>query len=169
MDRRQRSSIAVALVLILIGVWLMAVQFVPGLQAFALTEYSWPLIIVAFGAVWAVIALVTWTPDLLVPASIFAGIGGLLYYQNLTGNWVSWAYAWTLIPGFVGVGVFCSSILQGKFRAALVGGGWLVIISATMYLIFASFLDGPNLLGPYWPLLIILLGVITLAQAFFIK
>jgi hypothetical protein len=167
MDRRQRSSIAIALILILIGVWLMAVQFVPGLQVFGITANSWPLIIVAFGAAWAIIALVTWPPGLLVPASIFAGIGGLLYYQNATGNWVSWAYAWTLIPGFVGVGVFFSELLTGRIRQGIVGGGWLVIISATMYLIFASFMGGPNLLGPYWPLLIILLGVITLAQAFF--
>lgn len=166
MDRQQRSSIAFALVLILVGVWFLAVQLIPGLQWFVLTEQSWPLIIVAFGALWAVMALVTWTPGLLVPASIFSGIGGLLYYQNATGNWESWAYAWTLIPGFVGIGVFFASLLQGKIREAIVAGGWLVIISGTMYLIFGSFLGGPNLLGPYWPVLIIVLGVITLAQSF---
>jgi hypothetical protein len=49
----------------------------------------------------------------------------------------------------------------------LVAGGWLVVISGTLFLIFSSFLGGPNWLGPYWPLLIILLGVITLVQAFF--
>jgi hypothetical protein len=167
MNQQRRGSIAFALMLILVGAWLMAVQFVPALQIFALTEHSWALIIVAFGVVWAVIALVTWTPGLFVPASIFAGIGGLLYYQNATGDWKSWAYAWTLIPGFVGVGVFFSELLQGHIRQAIVGGGWLVIISGTMYLIFAPFLGGPNWLGPYWPLLLILLGVISLAQAFF--
>ncbi len=167
MDRRQRSSIAFALILILVGAWLMAVQFVPALQGFSINENSWPLIIVAFGAAWAVIALVTWTPGLLVPAAIFAGIGGLIYYQNATGNWVSWAYAWTLIPGFVGVGIFFAELLQGRVRQAIVGGGWMVIISATMYLIFGSFFGGPNILGSYWPVLIILLGVITLVQGFF--
>jgi len=167
MDRAQRSSIAFAIVLILIGLWLMAVQFIPALEAFAINGNSWTLIIVAFGLFWLVMGLVTWTPGFLVPAAIFVGIGSLLYYQNQTGNWESWAYAWTLIPGFVGVGVFCSELLEGKIRSAIVGGGWLVIISATLYLIFASFLGGPNILGPYWPLLIILLGVVTLVQAFF--
>ncbi|MBI5029807.1 MAG: hypothetical protein HZB51_04715 [Chloroflexi bacterium] len=167
MDRAQRSSIAFAIVLILLGLWLMAVQFVPALQTFALNEFSWPFIIIAFGLFWLVMGLVTWTPGFLVPAAVFAGIGGLLYYQNQTGDWQSWAYAWTLIPGFVGVGVFFTELLQGRIRPAVVGGGWLVIISATLYLIFGSFLGGPNLLGPYWPVLIILLGVITLAQAFF--
>lgn len=167
MDRQRRGSIAFALILILVGAWLMAVQFVPALQFFTLTERSWPLIIVAFGVAWAVVALVTWLPGFLAPASIFIGIGGLLYYQNATGDWASWAYAWTLIPGFVGVGVFFAELMQGRFRSAIVGGGWLVIISGTMFLIFASFLGGPNWLGPYWPLLIILLGVISLVQAFF--
>lgn len=167
MDRRQRSTIAFAIILILLGAWLMVVQFVPALEAFAISGNSWPLIIVAFGVMWLVIALVTWTPGMFVPAAIFAGIGGLLYYQNQTGNWQSWAYAWTLIPGFVGVGVFFAELLQGRVRQAIVGGGWLVIISGTLYLIFGSFLGGPNILGPYWPLLIILLGVITLVEAFF--
>lgn len=167
MDRHQRSSLAIALILILIGVWFLAVQFVPALQSLALNERTWPLLVIGFGAVWAVAALATWTPGLLIPASIFAGIGGLLYYQNATGNWESWAYAWALIPGFVGVGVFFSSLLQGKIRAAIVGGGWLVLVSGTLFLIFGSFLGGPNLLGPYWPLLIILLGVISLVQAFY--
>ena len=167
MDRHQRSSIAFALILILVGVWFLAVQLVPALQAFAISSHTWPLLIVAFGALWAAAALVAWTPGLLVPASIFGGIGGLLYYQNATGNWESWAYAWTLIPGFVGVGVFFATLLQGKVREAITAGGWLILISGTLYLIFGSFLGGPNLLGPYWPVLIILLGVIILAQTFF--
>jgi hypothetical protein len=63
--------------------------------------------------------------------------------------------------------VFFSSLLQGKIRAAIIGGGWLVILSGALFLIFGSFLGGPNLLGPYWPVLIILIGVISLVQAFF--
>lgn len=167
MDRQQRTRIALALILILAGAWLLAVQFVPALKSFSLDSRSWPLIVVAFGAVWAVVALATWMPAMLVPASIFAGFGALLYYQNATGDWESWAYAWALIPGFVGVGVFLSSLLLGKVREAIVGGGWLILISAVLFLIFASFLGGPNYLGPYWPALIILLGVISLAQGFF--
>lgn len=167
MEMQRRSSIAFALVLIVVGAWLLAVQFVPALQFLVINERSWPLIIVAFGILWALIALATWTPGFFVPASIFAGIGGLLYYQNASGDWQSWAYVWTLIPGFVGIGVFLTELLQGRPRQALVAGGWLVVISGTLFLIFSSFLGGPNWLGPYWPLLIILLGVITLVQAFF--
>jgi hypothetical protein len=167
MTRMDRSRVATALVLILIGVWLLLVQYVPALQPFAINERTWPLLIAGIGVLIAVIGLVTWTPGLLVPACIVGGIGALLYYQNLTGDWRSWAYAWTLIPGFVGIGVFLSSLLGGRVREAIVGGGWLVIISGVLFFIFGAFLGGPNLLGVYWPVLVILLGVILLIESLF--
>ncbi len=166
MAQADRGRIGTALVLILLGAWFLAVQLVPGLQAFALNRITWPLVIVGIGALLAIFAIATGVPDLLVPACIVAGIGGLLYWQNLTGTWESWAYAWTLIPGFVGVGVFLASLLRGRVREAIVGGGWLIFISAILFLIFSSFLGGPVLLGAYWPVLLILLGVIFLAQSF---
>jgi hypothetical protein len=98
---------------------------------------------------------------------IMCGIGGLLYWQNATGNWDSWAYAWTLIPGFVGVGVFLAELLEGKLTSAIQGGGWLILISLTMFVIFASFLGGPEWIGPYWPALLILVGVAMLVRTFF--
>jgi len=167
MNQMDRSRIVVALVLISIGVWFLLAQFVPAFAMFTINDRTWPLIIVGVGATIALAGLVTWTPALLVPACIVGGIGGLLYYQNLTGDWKSWAYAWTLIPGFVGVGVFFSSLLSGRIREAIADGGWLVFISAVMFLIFAAFLGGPNLLGIYWPALLILLGIIILIQSFF--
>ena len=83
----------------------------------------------------------------------------LFYWQDATGNWDSWAYAWTLIPGFVGVGVLLEGLLSGNFRRAWGGGMTLIVISAVMFLIFGSFLGGPISLGQWWPVLLILLGL----------
>jgi len=167
MSRTNRANIAIALALILIGAWFLAVQFVPALHAFTLERMTWPLAVIGVGVLLALVGLLSWTPGLLVPACIVGGIGGLLYWQNTTGNWESWAYAWTLIPGFVGVGVFLSELLQRRFRQAVTSGGWLILISLVLFLIFSSFLGGPTLLGAYWPVLLILLGLILLAQALF--
>ena len=167
MTQANRGSLAVALLLILLGVWFLLVQFVPGLQAFTLNQNTWPLVLAAFGVAFGVAGIVTWKPDFFVPASLFVGLGGLLYYQNITGDWKSWAYAWTLIPGFVGVGVFIANVLQGKIREAITAGGWLVVISLFLFFIFGSFLGGINLFGVYWPVLLIILGLIGLARAFF--
>jgi len=167
MNRTNRSRIGIGVVLVLIGAWLLAAQFVPALRAWTLNEVTWPLAVIGVGVLLAVVGLVTWSPGLLVPACIVGGLGGLLYWQNTTGNWESWAYAWTLIPGFVGVGVFLSELLTGKVRQAVSGGGVLIIISLVMFLIFSSFLGGPSILGAYWPVLLILLGLILLAQVLF--
>ena len=167
MDRRRRSSLVVGLLLILLGVWFIAVQFVPELRAWMEIEYAWPLIIVGVGVLLLVIGLLTGAPAMAVPACIVGGIGGLLYWQNATGNWESWAYMWTLIPGFVGVGVVLSALLGGETRQALSGGAWLILISLVLFAVFGSFLGGLGLLGPYWPVLLIALGLLALLRPLF--
>jgi hypothetical protein len=152
--------LATGLVLILIGALIFATQLVPGWEAW----FQWPLFIVGIGAVLLVIGLLTRVPGLAVPACIVGGIGGLLYYQNVTGDWDSWAYAWALIPGFVGVGIIVAGILGGRFRKPLREGGQLILISLVMFLAFGSFLGliGLGPLGQYWPVLLIALGVLIL-------
>ncbi len=167
MAQVNRGRIATAVVFILLGVWFLVVELVPGMQIYAFNETTWPLVIVGLGAVLAILGVATWTPGLLVPACVVAGIGGLMYWQNLNNEWESWAYAWTLIPGFVGLGIVLSSLMQGRVREAVLGGGWTILISFVLFLIFSSFLGGPVLLGAYWPALLILLGVILLAQSLF--
>jgi hypothetical protein len=167
MDRRRRSNLVVGLLLILLGVWFIAVQFVPELRAWMDIEYAWPLIIVGVGVLLLVVGLLTGAPAMAVPACIVGGIGGLLYWQNATGNWESWAYMWTLIPGFVGVGVVLSALLGGETRQALSGGAWLILISLVLFAVFGSFLGGLGLLGPYWPVLLIALGLLALLRPLF--
>jgi hypothetical protein len=159
MRHYRRSNLAVGLILILIGAWFLAAQVFPNLQVWFNISFSWPLIIIGVGVLLLLIGLLAGEPGMAVPACIVGGIGGLLYYQNLTGNWGSWAYAWTLIPGFVGVGLLLSGLLGNRPRRALGDGLNLIIISLVLFLVFAAFLGGPNLFGPFWPVLIILLGV----------
>ena len=160
MNRRGRSSLAGGVVLILLGIVFLVTQWVPGFRVWA----SWPLVIVGVGLALLVIGLVLGAPGMAVPACIVGGIGALLYWQNVTGHWESWAYAWTLIPGFVGVGIILAGILGGGLRKALGGGLWLILISLVLFAIFGSFLGGLNLLGPYWPVLLIVLGLFILVE-----
>ncbi len=111
--------------------------------------------------------LITGAPGMAVPASIIAGIGGILYYQNATGDFASWSYMWTLIPGFVGVGSILAGLLGEHTRRNLGHGLRLMVISAVMFLIFATFFGGLDILGPYGlPIILILLGVYVLARGF---
>jgi hypothetical protein len=163
MDSQRRSSLAGGLVLILLGALFLAVQWVPGLQLW----FSWPLIIIGIGVLLLIVGLLTGVPAMAMPACIVGGIGGLLYWQNATGNWESWAYAWTLIPGFVGVGMVLSGLLGGDTRQTVRGGGWLILISLVLFAVFASFFGALGLVGRYWPVLLIGLGLLVLAQSLF--
>src|SRR3990172_3250669 len=122
---RTRSSLASAFVLIAIGAWFLSVELFPQVKTFAYGRETWPLPIIGIGVLLVSIGLITWVPGLFIPAAIVSGIGGLLYWQNATGNWESWAYAWALIPGFFGIGVGLMGLLEGKRGEALRSGGWL--------------------------------------------
>jgi hypothetical protein len=163
MDRKRRSSLVGGLLLILLGAWFLISQFLPGLYL----KFSWPWIIIGIGVLMLVIGLLSGEPDMAVPACVVGGIGGLLYWQNATGNWESWAYAWSLIPGFVGVGVILSSLLGGDGGKAVRDGGSLILISLALFAVFGSWLGGLTLFGNYWPVLLILWGLWLLIRPLF--
>ncbi len=159
MEQNRRGSLVVGLILILLGGLFLLGQFLPGWQSWLNLQFSWPLIIIGVGVLFLFAGLLAGVPDLAVPAAIIGGIGGLLYWQNQTGNWGSWAYAWTLIPGFVGVGIILAGLLGKRPGKALQEGMNVIIVSLVLFAIFSSFLGGRNLFGPYWPVLLIVLGL----------
>jgi hypothetical protein len=147
------------ILLVLVGILALVLQNVSEAPSWL---FSWPLIIVGVGVFLLLMGLLVGEPGMAVPACIVGGIGGLLYYQNATGNWESWSYAWALIPGFVGLGILVSGLVEGKGIGAVREGGWLLIISAVLFLVFGSFLGNLDLLGPYWPLILVAIGVLIL-------
>lgn len=165
MNRRNRSNLIAGALLVLIGVFLLARQFVPSLQIW-FNVWSWPFYVIAVGVLLAIIGLLTGEPDMAVPACIVGGIGCILYWQNATGNWDSWTYAWTLIPGFVGVGQIISGLFGAPSkRWKMVKEGLSTLAtSVVLFLIFGSFF-GFSLLGDYWPILLILVGLWTIVRA----
>ena len=162
MSRAKRGGVAAGVLLVLLGLGALAVQFVPGLQVW----FSWPMIVIGVGVALLILGLLSGEPGMAVPACIVGGIGGLLYWQNATGNWGSWAYAWALIPGFVGLGTIVSGVLGGD-GGDVRGGAWLLLISLILFAVFGSFFGALDILGKYWPVLLILLGVLSLLQGLF--
>ena len=162
---RTRNNLAVAVTLIALGAWFLAVEALPALKAFAYGRDTWPLPIIGIGAFLAVVGLLTWTPPTLVPACIVAGVGCLLYWQNSTGNWASWSYAWTLIPGFAGFGLLLFGLLARK-RGAYISGMWNFFSSIILFGIFASTLGRLPLAAKLWPAALIVLGLIVIVSGF---
>jgi hypothetical protein len=161
---RNRSQLALGIILILLGAWFIAQRQVPALNQLTQIYLSWPLNLVAGGLLLFLIGLLVGAPGFSVPAAIVAGIGGILYFQKVTNDYSSWTYMWTLIPGFVGVGEIVSGLLNRTTHKARNGLN-LIVTSAVMFIIFAAIFGKINILGPYGPaVLLILVGVWILAR-----
>jgi hypothetical protein len=168
MQSNRRTLLGFGVLLILAGLTFAA------LQLFHLTFFpSWPFIVMGAGVALLVLGVLINVPDLAVPACIVAGVGGILYYTALTGHWEAWAFLWTLIPGFVAIGMFLAWVLGARknysFRAMLDTLITSLVMFAIFFAIFGSifgyFTNG--LLQSFWPLLLVAAGVLILIRGLF--
>lgn len=165
MRNDNRMQFVVGILLILLGAWFVAVRQVPALRPWESLQFEWPFYVIGAGAIILVVGLITGAPKMTIPASIVAGIGAILYYQNRSGDWESWSFMWTLIPGFVGFGTLLAGLLGEDTRHNLGRGINLIVISAVLFLIFAAIFQRLNVLGPFGPsALLILLGLYVIGR-----
>ncbi|HAY85233.1 MAG TPA: hypothetical protein DCY42_10025 [Chloroflexi bacterium] len=165
---KRRGSFTFGLLLILLGAWFLLVQFVPDVGDWMEQFADWPIWIIGPGLIFILAGLISGVYDLMVPGSIISGIGLILYYQNETGDYQSWAYVWALIIVFVGIGVFLANLFRGKVGRAFEEGGPPMMTGLVLFLIFgsifrATFGQSP-LLGEYWPLLLVVVGLWLLVK-----
>jgi hypothetical protein len=146
-------------------VLLLVAKIVPGFFG----QLTWPFIVIGVGVLLLVLAIATGNAGLAVPACIVGGIGLILWWQNAHQRWETWSYAWTLIPGFVGVGALVQGLLESKPVMTLLDALWPVLISAVLFAVFSSFFGGP-LFGVPWYYLaggaLIVLGVLVIIRGF---
>ncbi len=135
-------------------------------------SYLWPLTIVVAGALFFA-GMFMGGPKvsgLAVPGTIIGGIGLLLLYQNLTGAWESWAYSWTLIVVFVGIGIYIMGSYgadEGQRRAAVK----VMKVGAILFVVFGAFFEmifsmdrSLGLRGLLFPSLLVLLGAYLIVR-----
>lgn len=163
--QQNRSTLFIGFLLILIGAWLVISRQVPAVRDWLGANWEWPMYTIGAGVLIFIIGLLTGAPGMSVPAAIVTGVGGILYYQYLTDDYASWSYLWTLIPGFVGVGVILAGLLGEHTRRNLARGFNLLVVSAIMFLIFGAIFGGLGILGPNGPAyLLIALGLYVLIR-----
>lgn len=157
----RRASIVGGMFLILLGLLFLVREIAPQYFQF----WEWPFFIVGLGFIFLFWALLSSTGGLAVPGSILAGIGGILYYQNMTGDWESWSYIWALIPGFVGMGVIIGGLIDKNFKESIGAGLTLFLISAILLFSFGAAFGLDPEITQYWPALLIALGLVSLVRA----
>jgi hypothetical protein len=161
-QRQNTGGLIGGIILIGLGLVFLLGQYT-GFGSFAIL---WPLFIVGMGAVFFVGMLAggkSMAP-LAVPGSILTTIGLLLVFQNLTGHWETWAYAWTAIIMAVGIGIYIMGVRAGfpdQRRAGLrlAGIGLLLLAFFGSFFELVLFSDGSPWRQAVQPVLLILAGL----------
>lgn len=140
-DPERRAGVVIGGFLVILGVLALLGQ-VLDFDAFGV---GWPLLVVAVGIVLFASALAVPGPGgvgLAIPGGIVTMVGVVLAFQNATGLWATWAYAWALVaPGGVGLGMVAYGLLTN--RREIVRGGWPpLFIGVALFLGFGLFFEG---------------------------
>ncbi|MCE7990082.1 MAG: hypothetical protein DYG89_53740 [Caldilinea sp. CFX5] len=135
--------------------------------------WGWPFFIIVPGVVLFMLGFAGDSPadqPLLIVGSVVTAVGLLLFYQNLTGHWASWAYAWALAaPTAIGLGEMIYGARKGQ-PAAQRTGQQLATIGLVIFAVGAIFFEvvigisGFGLGGWAWPALLIGLGLFLLLR-----
>jgi multisubunit Na+/H+ antiporter MnhC subunit len=162
--KRFSGTLMAGVVLIALGLLSLLGQIFRG---FPFWSYLWPLVLIGFGGLFFVgmFAGGKSFAGLAIPGTIIAGLGLMMFFQNLTGYWESWAYSWTIILVLVGLGIFIMGLYsedlhrrQAGLRVIKVGAILFVIFGGFFELIFNAF--RPFGIQQYiFPLLLVGLGV----------
>jgi hypothetical protein len=149
---------------------LAAIVIVMGISGLMGINLLWPVIFILLpGLVLLWLATAGGTLGALlfaVPGTLVAGTGALMFLQNLTGYWESWAYAWTLYGPFLGLG-FAMMGQRIKEPGLITVGRWLVYAGVASFALFGLlfelifFQSG----GPLVPVLLIAAGLYLFSQS----
>lgn len=167
--RSEPPALAIGAILVLIGLVLFAAQ----LLEFRLDQIGWPFFIIIAGIGILLFGLVMGGESgIVIGGTITTTVGLVLLYQDATGRWESWAYAWALVgPAASGLGLALWG-LRSSDRADVRNGTWGLLGGLGMFVIGFLFFEGIIGIGgerlalPEWllPVAVIGIGVVVLAR-----
>ncbi len=169
------AGVVLGAILIAAGLVYLLAQF----TELDLSQYGWPLFIIAPGVALIVIAvLIRSATGLAVPGAILTVTGVILAVQETFGLWATWTYAWALVfPGAIGLGTAIMGAARHDARQ-LEGGLWTALTGVAMFAIFGLFFEGVlnvsgvtagPALGIALPVVVIAAGVALLFASMFTR
>jgi hypothetical protein len=106
---------------------------------------GWPVLVIGPGLALFVAAVAVGGPAgvaFAIPAGIVTMVGVVLAFQNATGLWATWAYAWALVaPGGVGLGMLLYGLVAGQPDVARTGLP-ILLTGLGLFLGFGLFFEG---------------------------
>ena len=165
-------AIGLGVALLLIGV----VLFVGQLFDIGLEDFGWPAIVIGIGLVILVLGLVVNREQgMVIGGTVVTTVGLVLLYQNNTGHWESWAYAWALVgPAASGLGLLLWGVRTGD-PTEIRNGTWALLGGLGLFVVGFLFFEGVIGIGgqqlpiPEWvlPVIVIGIGIVLLARGIF--
>jgi hypothetical protein len=164
------SSGALGVVLVVVGIFALGIV----LFGVDLTQYGWPLFVIVPGLTLLVVGFLGGGSGASVPGGIVTMLGLVLAYQSSTGDWASWAFAWSLIAPFgVGLGLYLQA-LRDRDPGILRQGRTLMFVGLLIFMIGFVFFE--SILGisgldygifgkAALPALLIVIGIILLVRS----
>lgn len=133
----------------------------------------WPFFVITPGVLIFLAALAiedTAGEAMVAVGSIITMVGLVLLFQNVSGYWATWAYAWALIaPTSIGIGHMIYGRLKNRPKL-MQSGRELTRVGLTIFVVAAVFFEliigisGFGLGGFFWPVLLIILGLFLLLR-----
>jgi hypothetical protein len=166
------SAIGLGVALLLIG----AALFIGQLLDIGIDDVGWPAIVIGIGLVILVLGLVVNREEgMVIGGTVVTTVGLVLLYQNNTGRWESWAYAWALVgPAASGLGMTLWGIRSGD-TTQIRNGTWALLGGLGLFVVGFLFFEGVIGIGgepiplPEWllPVVVIGIGAVILARGIF--
>lgn len=159
----------IGLILVLVG----AVLFAGQLLGIGIEDIGWPFIVIGAGLAILVVGLVVVDDQgVVIGGTIVTSVGLVLLYQDRTGRWETWAYAWALVgPAASGLGLALWGARTGDRRDLRTGiwgllGGLAIFVIGFLFFEGVIGLGGDRLALPDWllPAAVIAIGVVVLAR-----
>jgi hypothetical protein len=165
-------AIGLGVALLLIG----GLLFVGQLLDIGLEDIGWPAIVIGIGVIILVLGLfVNREQGMVIGGTVVTTVGLVLLYQDQTGRWETWAYAWALVgPAASGLGMVLWGIRTAN-PVEIRNGTWALLTGLAIFVVGFLFFEGViGLSGeplglPEWllPVVVIAIGVVILARGIF--
>jgi hypothetical protein len=166
------SAIGLGVALLLIG----GLLFVGQLLDIGVDDVGWPAIVMGIGVVILVLGLfVNREQGMVIGGTVVTTVGLVLLYQDQTGRWETWAYAWALVgPAASGLGMVLWGIRSAD-PVEIRNGTWALLGGLAIFVVGFLFFEGVigisgEPLGlPEWvlPVVVIAIGAVVLARGIF--
>ncbi|MFN8382093.1 MAG: hypothetical protein U0V02_09145 [Anaerolineales bacterium] len=136
---RNTSALIGGTALIAVGILSLLGQVFSGYHFWGMI---WPFLIIGVGGLFYIgmFAGGKSVSGLAVPATIITTIGLILFYQNITHNWESWSYAWTIILIGVGLGIYIMGAYGGD-EGQRSSGMSVIKVGAILFLVFGGLFE----------------------------